>query len=407
LQPTKMVSYRRSNDFPSTFVSPRGNGMLNPSFVKNLHRAVSLNNASLTRASFSSQNLLSSPIPSPYLSPTNQKLRKSPAARLPSLPALSSTVKSSRAHGIVKAYCANTHKGLVRNTNEDRVMIISKIAKPANKLVEKWPLCSYFGVYDGHMGKECCNFLRDNLHNFIIQDDSFPSDPAHALIQGFSKAEEEFLNYSRESNTKSGSCAIVVLIVKKTCYLANLGDSRGLLSESKMQKITQISTDHVPHDEQEKKRVQLAGGEVVYSKQPGNIKQFVSRIMPGGISVSRAFGDVDAKLPRLGGNPNVLIAVPEVRSFRIHSDADFLVVASDGIFERIENMEVVNIINQAALASSEGTASEKIARGVEKVLIEAMIRESTDNLTAVVIAFKRFCNEIQGVIQSRTGWYYT
>jgi protein phosphatase 2C family protein 2/3 len=362
--------------------------------VKNLHRAVSLNNASLVRSSFSSQNLLSSPVQSGHISPSIIKASKSPTIRLPSLPALSSTVKSSRPHGIISAYCANTHKGLIRKTNEDRVMIISKVPKPGNKQVDKWPMVSYFGVYDGHMGKECCSFLRDHLHNFIIQDEFFPSDPSHALINGFSKAEEEFLRQAEQTSSRSGSCAIVILIVNKTCYLANLGDSRALLSESKTQKITQISTDHVPHDEQEKKRIQLAGGEVVYSKQPGNLKQFVSRIMPGGISVSRAFGDFDAKLVRFGGNPNVLIAVPEVKSFRIHSDADFLVVGSDGIFEKIENREIVNFIYQAGRCSGEESFSGKIAKGVEKVLVEAMIRGSSDNLTAVVIAFKGFCKEV-------------
>jgi serine/threonine protein phosphatase PrpC len=52
-----------------------------------------------------------------------------------------------------------------RNYNEDRVAIILNIMKPKAKLYEtQWPKCSFFGVYDGHGGNVCADFLRDYLH---------------------------------------------------------------------------------------------------------------------------------------------------------------------------------------------------------------------------------------------------
>ncbi len=30
-----------------------------------------------------------------------------------------------------------------------------------------WPKCSFFGLYDGHGGVGCADFLRDNLHKFV------------------------------------------------------------------------------------------------------------------------------------------------------------------------------------------------------------------------------------------------
>ncbi len=36
------------------------------------------------------------------------------------------------------------------------------------------------------------------------------------------------------------------------------------------------------------------------------------RILPGKLSVSRAFGDIQAKLIRFGGNPYVLISDPDI-----------------------------------------------------------------------------------------------
>ena len=41
------------------------------------------------------------------------------------------------------------------------------------------------------------------------------------------------------------------------------------------------------------------------------------RVLPGRLSVSRTFGDIEAKLERFGGKPNVVIAEPELRSFKI------------------------------------------------------------------------------------------
>ncbi len=83
------------------------------------------------------------------------------------LPNLEPSKSSTKKNGIVKSYAANTHQGLVRNYNEDRVAIILNIMKPANKKEGNWPLCSYFAIYDGHGGTKCAEFLRDNLHHYV------------------------------------------------------------------------------------------------------------------------------------------------------------------------------------------------------------------------------------------------
>jgi protein phosphatase 2C family protein 2/3 len=54
---------------------------------------------------------------------------------------------------------------------------------------------------------------------------------------------------------RSGSCANVVLIVNETIYVANVGDSRAILSMDCGSQIAMISRDHKPDDEQEKVRI--------------------------------------------------------------------------------------------------------------------------------------------------------
>ena len=94
----------------------------------------------------------------------------------------------------MRAYAANTNQGLVRGYNEDRVSIILNIVKPEHRQHEQWPKCSFFGVYDGHGGHLCAEFLRDNLHHFVVREDSFPWNPEVALAKGFQKAEDKFMN---------------------------------------------------------------------------------------------------------------------------------------------------------------------------------------------------------------------
>ena len=77
--------------------------------------------------------------------------------------------------------------------------------KPKMKVVHGlWPKCSFFGVYDGHGGSACAEFLRDNLHHYVIKEESFPEDPKQSIFKGFAKAEARFLEICQEKNEATG-----------------------------------------------------------------------------------------------------------------------------------------------------------------------------------------------------------
>lgn len=115
----------------------------------------------------------------------------------------------------------NAHARIV---NEDRVTIIYPIPGLEGG--------AYFGIYDGHGGSWCANYLRDNLHKFIFADASFPLHIKKAITNGFEKAEREIIRkvVNGEETERTGSCAAVVLISRKKLYVANLGDSRVIIS---------------------------------------------------------------------------------------------------------------------------------------------------------------------------------
>ncbi len=53
------------------------------------------------------------------------------------------------------------------------------------------------------------------------------------------------------------------------------------------------------------------------------------RVLPGRLSVSRTFGDIEAKLEKFAGNPKVVIAEPEIKAFKISGKHDFIIIGSN------------------------------------------------------------------------------
>jgi protein phosphatase 2C family protein 2/3 len=64
-------------------------------------------------------------------------------------------------------------------------------------------------------------------------------------------------------------------------------------------------------------------------------------VLPGRLSVSRAVGDAHAKLKKFGGNPNVITCDPEIKSFKVSPNHDFIIIGSDGLFDKLTNAELV------------------------------------------------------------------
>lgn len=68
-------------------------------------------------------------------------------------------------------------------------------------------------------------------------------------------------------------------------------------------------------------------------------------MFPGRLSVSRTFGDVEAKEKLLGGIYNVITAEPDIKQFKLQSgEHDFILLGCDGIFDKLSNREVIDLI---------------------------------------------------------------
>lgn len=54
----------------------------------------------------------------------------------------------------------------------------------------------------------------------------------------------------------------MVFIYGDTCYIANSGDSRAIMSSFAGDRVSELSLDHKPSDEYEQKRILDAGGKI-------------------------------------------------------------------------------------------------------------------------------------------------
>jgi len=105
--------------------------------------------------------------------------------------------------------------------------------------------------------------------------------------------------------------------------------------------------------------------------------------------VCRTFGDAEAKLGT-NGNSNVVIAVPEIRSFKIENNHDFIIMGSDGIFDKLSNKEVVQCAWNSVRQEKMEKVHQQCGVAVDTVIKNALFRKSLDNVTAVIVAFGNY-----------------
>jgi serine/threonine protein phosphatase PrpC len=119
-----------------------------------------------------------------------------------------------------------------------------------------------------------------------------------------------------------------------------------------------LSRDHKPSDVNEYTRIIKNGGQVYQTTTAQSVEndhknpqktsktqepEYIVgpiRVLPGRLSVSRTFGDPEAKLAYRGGNINVVKADPEIKQFSILKNHDFILIASDGVFDKMSNEDM-------------------------------------------------------------------
>jgi len=226
--------------------------------------------------------------------------------------------------------------------------------------------CSMFlGVFDGHAGINCSNYLSNTLPAELQRFTKLGkcSLPNQEMIeQVFHQTDQQWLELAKNKAIEDGSTALCLALEGSELIVANCGDSRALLVRG--DKIVPLTRDHKPEDDDEKKRIIKSGGKVIGGR------------LQGKLGVSRAFGNYEFKAAKY------LVSDPEIKEVTLESDAHFLVIGCDGLYEKFSNDEIVSFIKQKI-------SSKPLEGVIQQLVEEALDRGTEDNITVMVVKFKK------------------
>ena len=307
-------------------------------------------------------------------------------------------------HGLDSAVYSSTG---TRATQEDRHIIIEDGWSGVDGASSSWPTCRFFGIFDGHSGDAAAELaatalwpaLQSKLAE-LLKSQAPPLAPAaieSAMRDAFASTDERVVSEAGSS----GSTATVALVLGAALCVANLGDSRTVLCRSE-RKYWETS-DHKPDEPRERQRIEAAGGHVSTPRAEGQIN--VPRLN-GVLSVSRGLGDAMFKQPAEAANGNggggdgnggggdgtpLLSAEPEITHRTISRFDEFLLLASDGLFDVMSSSYAVEIARNVVIKKERGagavqkTLKEK-CQGACDMLVRSVVHSGhcSDNVTVVL-----------------------
>ncbi|KAF9676752.1 hypothetical protein SADUNF_Sadunf08G0035600 [Salix dunnii] len=229
---------------------------------------------------------------------------------------------------------------------------------------ESGPHGTFVGVYDGHGGPEAARFVNErlfeNIKKFTSENNGMSAD---VINKAFLATEEEFLSLvkkqwlNKPQIASVGACCLVGVVCGGILYIANAGDSRVVLGRLeraiKEIKAVQLSYEHNASIESVR--------EELHSLHPDDphivvLKHKVWRVR-GLIQISRSIGDAYLKRAEFNREPllakfrlpepfdkPILKAEPTILVQKLYPEDQFLIFASDGLWEHLSNQEAVDIV---------------------------------------------------------------
>ncbi|XP_021774966.1 protein phosphatase 2C 57-like isoform X2 [Chenopodium quinoa] len=224
----------------------------------------------------------------------------------------------------------------------------------------------YFAaVFDGHGGSSSVTFLREELYKecaqalkgeLLLSGKDFDTIKS-AITEAFENVDLRLSKWleNKEEEDESGATATVMLVGNDRLYIAHLGDSSAVISRSGKAEV--LTDPHRPYGSnkaslQEIRRINEAGGWINNGR------------ICGDIAISRAFGDIRFKTKknemveggvkegrwsqkfasRVKFNGDLVVARPDIIQAVLGSDAELVVLASDGLWDYINSSEAVSFV---------------------------------------------------------------
>ncbi|GMI96409.1 hypothetical protein like AT5G01700 [Hibiscus trionum] len=189
-------------------------------------------------------------------------------------------------------------------------------------------------------GQSCGKNDRGGVNKGSAKD-RFSSWEA-SLIEAFKEADDDLSSGLSVDSYCSGTTAVTIIKQDEHLIISNLGDSRAILctrdGKNRLFPV-QLTVDLKPSIPNEVERIEKCGGQVfAMDEEPNVLRVWNPDEDCPGLAMTRAFGDFCLK------NYGVS-SVPVVSYRRLTSRDEFVVLATDGVWDVLTNKEVITIVD--------------------------------------------------------------
>ena len=248
------------------------------------------------------------------------------------------------------------------------------------------------------------NKMNNNTNVFdtikkIFEKSFFKTDKNMSLFcQNLKKKFKKTKNCSEEDDENffnveySGSTCVSMLLKEKNIkkiYIANVGDSRVIIikelqNQNKDWVPYQLSRDHKPTEEDEAQRILEYDGEIEKIEDDdgnwtGPLRVWVKGSDGPGLAMTRSFGD------EVGATVGVF-SVPEVTEYKIKEEDRVIIIASDGLWEYMDNKEVTDIVKKLIKQKDPNIIVKKLYE--ESIIRWKLNDQGIDDITIICILLK-------------------
>lgn len=216
-----------------------------------------------------------------------------------------------------------------------------------------------WGVFDGHKGHDVAGHAARKFAGLVWASPHWPSSPEEALRSSLRQCNES----AREEELRGGSTAVVVATNGTTVWCASAGDSHvvcGLRSGG----VRRLSMDHTTLNPEEIHRIQASGGRIEWGRL-------------GDLPMTRGLGN-------FGLEADGFLCAPEVTSIP-RREIDFVVVASDGLWDVMEDEAVIERVR--SLSGFGVRPNVSVDHIAQNLVTEARRLKSEDDIAAIVVFF--------------------
>jgi serine/threonine protein phosphatase PrpC len=180
-------------------------------------------------------------------------------------------------------------------------------------------------------------------------DDKLNSVWRNAFLKTYKAMDKELRSHPNIDCFCSGSTAVAIVKQGSNLFMGYIGDSRAIMGSKDIDDsmvAIQLTVDLKPDLPREAERIKRCKGRVfALQDEPEVPRVWLPYDNAPGLAMARAFGDFCLK-------DYGVISIPEF-SHRLLTDRDqFVVLASDGVWDVLSNEEVVEIVSSAPMRAS-------------------------------------------------------